>query len=73
MSIDAMKDRAVQGNLDPAVLFSSPPAVKKAVGSILEKRGHKPGYIFNLGHGIYPETPLENVEAMVNTVQEFKV
>ncbi len=66
-------DKPVQGNMDPAFLLSNPAAVKEKVTELLEKRGKTPGYIFNLGHGIYPETPMENVESMVRTVQEFSV
>lgn len=73
MPIDAMGDGAVQGNMDPAYLLSNPNAVKNKVSSLLNTRGKDPGYIFNLGHGIYPETPMENVEAMVQTVQEFRI
>ena len=73
MPIDRFGDHAVQGNLDPAVLFSDPQTVERKTKEILERRGHKPGFIFNLGHGIYPETPMENVESMVNTVKNFSV
>jgi len=72
LPIDTYGDKPVQGNLDPAVLLSNPETVKAMTNDILQARGHKPGYIFNLGHGIYPETPLENVQAMVDTVKAFK-
>ena len=71
MPIDAFGERAVQGNMDPALLLSNPETVAKAATEILEKRGHEPGYIFNLGHGIYPEAKIECVEAMVETVKGF--
>lgn len=72
MPIDYFGERPVQGNLDPALLESTPTAVAQKVSEILETRGHKPGFIFNLGHGISPEAKLENVEAMVQTVKDFK-
>ena len=72
LPIDTFGDHAVQGNLDPAVLLTNPETVTKKTLELLSKRGSKPGYIFNLGHGIYPETPVENVEAMVKTVKEFR-
>jgi len=71
--VDYFGELPVQGNLDPAMLFSNPETVRSEVSKILERRGHKKGFIFNLGHGIYPETPLENVEAMVETVKAFNV
>lgn len=62
------EERVIQGNLDPGVLLSSPDVVRKAVERILIEAGRRSGHIFNLGHGILPGTPLENVEAMVETV-----
>ncbi len=62
------EDRVIQGNLDPGVLLSSPPAVQTAVDRVLAAAAGRPGHIFNLGHGILPDTPLENVEAMVGSV-----
>lgn len=59
----------VQGNLDPALLESTPEAVRAATRAILEARGGRPGHIFNLGHGISPQAHLACVEAMVETVQ----
>lgn len=61
-------DRVIQGNLDPGVLLSSPAAVKAAADGVLAEAAGRPGHIFNLGHGIFPDTPLENVEAMVESV-----
>jgi len=71
MPIDFYGELPVQGNLDPACLWSNPETVERETLKILEKRARKGGYIFNLGHGIYPGTPLENVDAMVRTVQNF--
>jgi uroporphyrinogen decarboxylase len=72
MPIDFYKDKPVQGNLDPAVLLSDPQTVAKMTSDILNRRGNRTGFTFNLGHGIYPETPMENVESMVATVKNFK-
>jgi uroporphyrinogen decarboxylase len=64
---------AVQGNLDPAVLFAPLPELKMRVLELLKRTGSRPGHIFNLGHGILPETPVENVRAVVDIVHEFKL
>jgi uroporphyrinogen decarboxylase len=63
---------AVQGNLDPAVLFAPLPELKARVHELLKRTGTRPGHIFNLGHGILPETPVENVKAVVQIVRDFK-
>jgi uroporphyrinogen decarboxylase len=63
---------AVQGNLDPAVLFAPLPELRMRVHELLKRTGSRPGHIFNLGHGILPETPVENVKACVEIVREFK-
>lgn len=60
----------VQGNLDPLLLCAPPAVAKKRATAILEAVGKKPGHIFNLGHGIIPETPVDNVKAMVDHVHE---
>ena len=62
---------ALQGNLDPAILFSTPEKIEASVKTILKKFGKGNGHIFNLGHGILPETPVEHVKAMVNAVKKF--
>ena len=67
-----LADLRVQGNLDPAALESSPEAVRLETKKILKARAGKPGHVFNLGHGITPQAHLECVEAMVETVQQFK-
>jgi len=59
---------AVQGNLDPAVLLSTPEKVQAAAREILSAWGAAPGHIFNLGHGIDLNTPIENVAALVEAV-----
>ena len=62
---------AVQGNLDPVLLFAEWNELKSRAQNILEKAAARPGHIFNLGHGILPETPVENVKALVHFVQEY--
>jgi uroporphyrinogen decarboxylase len=64
-------DVAVQGNLDPALLFAPRPEIKRRVHDILRCAGDRPGHIFNLGHGILQHTPVENVRAVVDMVHEF--
>ncbi len=66
-------DVAIQGNLDPNILLTDPDKVRKETEKILQKAGGRPGHIFNLGHGILPETPLENVRTMIDTVKTFKL
>jgi uroporphyrinogen decarboxylase len=62
---------AVQGNLDPALLFADWKEVKSRAAEILRRAGGRPGHIFNLGHGILPETPVENVKGLAKFVQEY--
>ncbi|MFN6130957.1 MAG: uroporphyrinogen decarboxylase [Planctomycetota bacterium] len=64
-------DRAVQGNLDPTVLFSNIPTIREHVQYILSQASGRVGHIFNLGHGILPGTPVENVVALVDMVHEM--
>jgi uroporphyrinogen decarboxylase len=64
---------AVQGNLDPAILFAPLPELRTRIHELLKRTGSRPGHIFNLGHGILPETPVENVKACVEIVREFKL
>ncbi|HVP00839.1 MAG TPA: uroporphyrinogen decarboxylase [Bryobacteraceae bacterium] len=64
---------AVQGNLDPAVLMAPIPELRARVHELLKRTGSRPGHIFNLGHGILPETSVENVKACVEIVREFKL
>ena len=64
-------DVAVQGNLDPTLLFAPLPEIKKRVQDILRRAEGRPGHIFNLGHGILQHTPVENVKAVVDMVHEF--
>jgi uroporphyrinogen decarboxylase len=62
---------AVQGNLDPITLFAEPELIRKRVHQILDQAAGRPGHIFNLGHGIVPGTPVENVQAVVKFVREY--
>ena len=62
--------RAIQGNLDPAVLFASSEVVSREARSVLQFAGGRPGHIFNLGHGILPDTPVENVAHLVDFVHQ---
>jgi uroporphyrinogen decarboxylase len=64
-------DVAVQGNLDPTALFAPLPVLQEQVKDVLERAGGRPGHIFNLGHGILQNTPVENVRAVVEMVHEW--
>jgi uroporphyrinogen decarboxylase len=64
---------AVQGNLDPVLLFADWKEVKMRAEDILRRASGRPGHIFNLGHGILPETPVENVMNLARLVQEYPI
>ncbi len=64
---------AVQGNLDPVTLFANWKEIKSRAEDILRRAAGRPGHIFNLGHGILPETPVENVKNLARFVQEHSV
>ena len=64
-------DKAVMGNLDPVALFANPEHLRAQAKTILEQAGGRSGHIFNLGHGILPETPVDNVIALVEMVHEM--
>ena len=64
---------AIQGNLDPAALFAPIPELRTRIHELLKRTGARPGHIFNLGHGILPETPVDHVRAAVEIVREFKL
>ncbi|OGT53963.1 MAG: uroporphyrinogen decarboxylase [Gammaproteobacteria bacterium RIFCSPHIGHO2_12_FULL_41_15] len=59
---------ALQGNMDPLVLFGTPENIQNEVRRILADFGDHPGHVFNLGHGILPQTPIESVEAMLAVI-----
>ncbi|MGC8875896.1 uroporphyrinogen decarboxylase [Thermus sp.] len=67
---EVLGNTPVQGNLDPAVLFAPREVIRREVRRILEENGGRPGHIFNLGHGILPKTPEENVRYVVELVKE---
>jgi uroporphyrinogen decarboxylase len=60
--------RAVQGNLDPTVLFAPRAVAEEHAARVLTAAGGRAGHIFNLGHGILPETPVETVQAVIDFV-----
>ena len=64
-------DVGVQGNLDPVVLFAGLPEIRRRVRAILDQAAGRPGHIFNLGHGILPETPVDHVRALIDSVHEM--
>jgi uroporphyrinogen decarboxylase len=64
-------DVGVQGNLDPVILFGPVDRIEKEVKRILERAEGRPGHIFNLGHGILPDTPVDNVVRLVDAVHEY--
>lgn len=66
-------DRGIQGNLDPAVLLGPPELVRERALDVLRRAAGRPGHIFNLGHGVLPSTPLENLQLLVETVHETEV
>jgi uroporphyrinogen decarboxylase len=61
-------ERGIQGNLDPSVLLGPKPEIERRVKEILRRAARRPGHIFNLGHGILPGTPVENVKAVVDMI-----
>ena len=69
---DALPDKSVQGNLDPTLLFGSVKQIKERAMGILDSVEDHNRLIFNLGHGILPETPIESVSALVETVHNYR-
>jgi len=61
---------AIQGNLDPVILLSQHNLIEKEVKRILGEAGGRPGHIFNLGHGILPNTPVDHVSILIETVHQ---
>jgi uroporphyrinogen decarboxylase len=66
-------DRGIQGNLDPAVLLGPPELVRERARDVLRRAAGRPGHIFNLGHGVLPTTPLENLQLLIETVHESEI
>jgi len=64
-------DRPVMGNLDPVVLFAPEDVIRDQTRRILQRAAGRPGHIFNLGHGILPETPVDNVSRLVHWVHDM--
>ncbi len=64
-------DVALQGNLDPHVLFAEPEVVRARAIDVMQRVADRPGHIMNLGHGILPETPIASVEALIEAVRTF--
>lgn len=66
------RDRvALQGNVDPCILYASPERIKEEVANVLDSYGHGPGHVFNLGHGIHPDVPPEHAAALVEAVHDL--
>lgn len=68
---EILGDVAIQGNLDPVVLLSEPAEIRARAKRILSQAGGRSGHIFNLGHGVLPATPIENVLELVRAVAEM--
>jgi uroporphyrinogen decarboxylase len=64
-------NHAVQGNLDPHLLLGDPEAVAAGARGVLDRAGGRPGHIFNLGHGVLPDSPLDNLKLLVDTVHGY--
>ena len=65
------RNRAIQGNLDPAILLTDRETIRRHAQHIIRLADRQPGFIFNLGHGISPQTPVDNVIALVDIVHEL--
>ncbi|NDD27030.1 MAG: uroporphyrinogen decarboxylase, partial [Proteobacteria bacterium] len=65
-------DRAVQGNLDPAILFAPEAVIREQVADVMRRAEGRPGHIFNVGHGIMPGTPLESVDIVLDAVRSYR-
>jgi uroporphyrinogen decarboxylase len=67
-----VRDRvALQGNVDPCILYASPERIKEEVAHVLDSYGHGPGHVFNLGHGIHPDVNPEHAAALIEAVHEL--
>jgi uroporphyrinogen decarboxylase len=65
-------DVAIQGNLDPQILLSDKKTIETQAKRILTQAAGRPGHIFNLGHGVLPATPLENVMHLIDVVKNHR-
>ncbi len=65
-------DQPVQGNLDPAVLFAPADEIRRQAKAVLDANAGRNGFIFNLGHGVFKETPVEHVRTLVDFVHEYR-
>lgn len=65
-------DRAVQGNLDPTVLFAEPAEIERRAQEIIDQAAGRPGHIFNLGHGVLPQTAPDNVRRLIDYVRSAR-
>jgi uroporphyrinogen decarboxylase len=61
----------IQGNLDPAALLAPKSELEAQVGDVLKRSGGRPGHVFNLGHGVLPETPVEHAKLVVERVHAW--
>ena len=66
------EETPVQGNLDPLALLAPLPELRRKVEDVLSRAAGRPGHIFNLGHGIVPQTPVDNVKAVVQMVRDYR-
>ncbi len=78
IDIDKAKTRigdrvALQGNMDPTMLYAKPERIRAEVKNILTRFGHGNGHVFNLGHGITPDVPVEHAKAFIQAVQEESI
>ena len=64
-------ERAIQGNLDPTVLLADRAEIRRRAKEVLDQAAGRPGHIFNLGHGVLQQTPVENAIALVDAVHEL--
>jgi uroporphyrinogen decarboxylase len=64
-------DRAIQGNLEPVALFADQSELRRRTKEVLDQAAGRPGHIFNLGHGILPQTPVDNAIALIDAVHEM--
>jgi uroporphyrinogen-III decarboxylase len=64
-------NRAVQGNLDPTTLLATPEEITRRAKEVLDQAAGRPGHIFNLGHGVLQQTPVDNAIALVDAVHEL--